>query len=575
MRELRPARSARRAAPTAIAVLCLLLASCGGQPEEAPASGGLALPTGADAAAKSIDQETLSAVVNALAADSFAGRGPDTDGDRMTRQYIIDYLTELGYEPGGADGSWEQTIDIIGITSAMPKTWTFRNGGQVVDFAWWDDYIAASGVQEDSVSIDDAEIVFVGYGIEAPEESWDDFKGVDVEGKILLLLNNDPDWDPEMFGGTKRLYYGRWTYKYENAARHGAAGAIIVHTTPSAGYPFQVVQTSWTGEQFELPAGDEPRINLAGWLSEEAAARLVSFGGNDLADLREQARSRDFRPVPLGVTTSIRFANQINQQSTTANVLGLLPGSDPALKEQVVIYTAHHDHLGTGEPDDSGDTIYNGARDNASGVATVLAVARAFTMLPERPRRSILILPVAVEEQGLLGSLYYAQNPSVHPGRIAANVNIDSANIFGRAKDVAVVGRGKSSLEDLLVEAAKMQDRVVVDEPFPDKGYYYRSDQFNFAKIGVPALYFKAGTDFRGRPPEWGKEMEDDWRTTRYHQPSDEVYEVWDYAGMVEDAQLAFYVGLSVAQADEVPTWKPGDEFEATRKAAIAEAGMH
>jgi Zn-dependent M28 family amino/carboxypeptidase len=574
MRELRPARSARRAAPAAIAVLCLLLASCAGQPDEAPASGGLALPTGADAAAKSIDQETLSAVVNALAADSFGGRGPDTDGDRMTRQYIIDYLTELGYEPGGADGSWEQTIDIIGITSSMPKTWTFRNGGQVVDFAWWDDYIAASGVQQDSVSIDDAEIVFVGYGIEAPEESWDDFKGVDVKGKILLMLNNDPDWDPEMFGGTKRLYYGRWTYKYESAARHGAAGAIIVHTTPSAGYRFQVVQTSWTGEQFELPAGDEPRIGLAGWLSEEAAARLVAFGGNDLADLTEQARSRDFRPVPLGVTTSIRFANQINQQSTTANVLGLLPGSDPALKDQAVVYTAHHDHLGTGEPDDSGDTIYNGARDNASGVASVLAVARAFTMLPERPRRSILILPVAVEEQGLLGSLYYAQNPSVHPGHIAANVNIDSANIFGRAKDVAVVGRGKSSLEDLLVEAAKMQDRVVVDEPFPDKGYYYRSDQFNFAKIGVPALYFKAGTDFRGHPPAWGKEMEDDWRDTRYHQPSDQVYEAWDYAGMVEDAQLAFYVGLSVAQADEVPAWKPGDEFEATRKAAIAQAGM-
>ncbi|MGD8375718.1 MAG: M28 family peptidase [Acidobacteriota bacterium] len=548
----------------------LVLAGCAAPQDEAGA--GLELPADAESAAETIDEATLSGVVDEISDDAYGGRGPSTEGDEKTQQYLINYLEGLGYEPGGPDGAWRQPIAIVGIESEMPESWTFRADGETWKAAWWDDYIAASGVQQESVSIEDAEVVFVGYGIEAPEEDWDDFKGADLKGKILLMLNNDPDWDPELFAGERRLYYGRWTYKYETAARQGAAGAILIHTEPSAGYPWQVVQTSWTGEQFELPAGDEPRIRLAGWLTEEAAGNLVALGGLDLPALVESARRRDFHPVPLGVTTSIRFRNTVDVASRTANVAGLLRGSDPVLADQFVVYTAHHDHLGIGQPDEAGDAIYNGARDNASGVASILAIAKAFTRLEERPRRSILILPVAAEEQGLLGSLYFSQHPTVPPGRIAADINIDGGNIFGRTRDVAIVGRGKSDLEDLLDAAAALQGRAVVDEPDPDKGYYYRSDQFNFAKIGVPSLYFKSGRDYLDRPEGWGREMEDRWRQTRYHQPSDEVYEDWSYAGMVEDVRLAFYVGLSVAEADDLPAWRPGDEFERTRIEMLQQA---
>ncbi len=561
-----------------VALACGL--ACGPSSENGAAKAGdgvqsapqFELPPGAQDAAEAIDVATLHSVIETLSSDDFEGRGPSTEGDRRTRETIGNFLRDLGFEPGSPGGTWQQQLGLVGITSHMPKTWTVRAGDKTLDLAWWDEYIASSGVQEERVGIDDAEIVFVGYGITAPEENWDDYKGADLNGKILLMLNNDPDWDPEMFAGTRRLYYGRWTYKYESAARQGAVGAVIIHTTPSAGYGFQVVQSGWTGEQFELPAEDEPRVRLTGWVTEDAARKLVQLAGHDLDALVESARSRDFRPVDLGLRTSIAFENTLNRGSKSGNVAGLLRGSDPQLAKEIVVYTAHHDHLGIGEPDDDGDRIYNGARDNASGVAAILAVGKAFAALPERPRRSILILAVGAEEQGLLGSKYFATHPTVHPGLIAANINLDSPNVFGRTTDVAVIGRGKSQLEDLLEAAAALQGRVVVDEPFPDKGYYYRSDQFNFAKIGVPALYFKNGTNFRGRAPEWGVEMEDTWRAERYHQPSDEIYDAWDLAGLVEDAQLAFYVGLAVANADAPPSWKPGDEFEAIRERARREA---
>jgi Zn-dependent M28 family amino/carboxypeptidase len=557
-----------------LSLLCVL--ACGpsgdgdasGSRDSAASAPRFQLPAGAEDAAKAIDTATLLAVIETLSADEFGGRGPSTEGDQRTRDYIAGFLRDLGYEPGAPGTVWDQELGLVGITSHMPKTLTVRASSEQLDLAWWDDYIAASGVQEESVSIDDAEIVFVGYGITAPEESWDDYKGADLDGKILLMLNNDPEWDPSMFAGERRLYYGRWTYKYDSAARQGAVGAIIIHTTPSAGYPFQVVQTSWTGEQFELPAEDEPRVRLAGWVTEGAARRLVALAGHDLDALVASARTREFRPVELGISTSVRFENTVNRGSKSGNVAGLLRGSDPELSKEIIVYTAHHDHLGTGEPDDDGDRIYNGARDNASGVAAVLAAAKAFAALPERPRRSILILAVGAEEQGLLGSKYFAAHPTVHAGHIAGNINLDSPNVFGRTSDVAVIGRGKSNLEDLLEAAARMQDRVVVDEPFPDKGYYYRSDQFNFAKIGVPALYFKAGTSFRGRAAGWGVEIEDAWRAERYHQPSDEIYDAWDLEGLVEDARLAFYVGLAAANNDQPPAWRAGDEFQAIREKA-------
>ncbi len=531
----------------------------------------LQLPAGADEAAEAIDAETLRSIVEALSSDEMAGRGPATDDDRHVREYLIDYLASVGAQPGAADGSWQQRLELVSVTATMPETWSFHSGGESVDLAWWDEYVAASGVQEEAVSIEDAELVFVGYGITAPEEHWDDYKGVDLTGKVLLMLNNDPDWDPALFAGTRRLYYGRWTYKYESAARQGAAGAIIIHTTPSAGYGFTVVQNGWSGPQFQLPARDGAKIAFEGWVTEDAAKRLLALGGHDLDELVAQARTREFEPVPLAITTSFTFSNEIDRNSLSANVLGLIPGSDPVLADELVIYTAHHDHLGVAKPDDNGDAIYNGARDNASGCAVILSVAKAFDALPEPPRRSVLFLLVGAEEQGLLGSKLYAENPTVHPGRIAANINVDSAAIFGAARDVAVIGAGKSELEDLLVQAAAKQNRVVVGEPFPDKGYYYRSDQFNFAKIGVPALYFKAGTDSVEHGSEWGREMEDRWRAERYHQPGDEIYDEWDFGGMVEDARLAFWVGLHVANTDHLPGWKPGDEFERIRRQMLAE----
>ena len=526
----------------------------------------LVLPAGADEATQAIDADTLKSIVEALSSDEMSGRGPATDGDVTARTYIRDFLAGIGAQPGAADGGWEQPLGLVSVTAAMPAMWSFRAGDETVELAWWDDYVASSGVQDDSVSVEDAELVFVGYGITAPEENWDDFKGSDLGGKVLVMLNNDPDWDPEMFAGERRLYYGRWTYKYESAARQGAAGVIIIHTTASAGYGFQVVQNGWSGPQFQLPAGDGPSIGFEGWATEDAARRLVLLGGHDLDALVAQARSREFEPVPLGITTSLEFTNDINRNSLSANVLGLIQGSDPEVADEVVVYTAHHDHLGIGKADADGDGIYNGARDNASGCATVLAVANAFAALPTPPRRSILFLLVGAEEQGLLGSKLYAEDPTVHPGRIAANINVDSAAIFGATRDVGVIGSGKSELEDLLVLAAAKQNRVVVDEPFPDKGYYYRSDQFNFAKIGVPALYFKAGTDSIEHGSEWGRAIEDRWRDERYHQPADEIYDEWDFAGMVEDARLAFWVGLHVANTDRLPGWKPGDEFEGIRQ---------
>lgn len=527
-------------------------------------------PFGPDAerVAAGITAERLRSHIAEISSDEYQGRGPGTEGDRMTREYLSARLAEFGFEPGGPDG-WEQPMPIVGIHSHPPKEWTFHGPTGDLPLRFWDEYMGGSGTQDTRTAIDDAELVFVGYGIVAPEENWDDYKGEDMTGKILVMLNNDPEWDPDLFAGSKRLYYGRWTYKYEIAAKVGAVGAIIIHTTPSAGYPWQVVQTGWSGEQFELPAQEGvDKLKMPAWVTWDSAERLVALGGYELEKLVAAARTRDFRPVDLNVRTSIAFENTISRNET-ANVVGILPGRDPELSKEYVVYTCHHDHLGVGEPDETGDRIYNGAVDNAAGCAQVLEIARAFGSLPERPRRSIMVLPVAAEEQGLLGSRFFSQNPTVHPGYLAANINIDGGNILGRTRDVAVVGKGKSDLEARLAAAAKRQDRVVVDEPYPDKGYYYRSDQLNFARIGVPALYFKSGNDYREHGKEWGKAREDEWRSTSYHQPSDELTDDWDFSGMVEDARLAFRVGLSVAERDELPAWTPGDEFEAIRKAAL------
>ncbi|MBK7540223.1 MAG: M20/M25/M40 family metallo-hydrolase [Myxococcales bacterium] len=522
-----------------------------------------------DRAAAAITPEFLREQIAKLGSDELEGRGPTTRGDVAARGYLASQLAAYGYEPGGQGGSWEQSFDLVGVTAAMPKTWAFARGGKKLSLAWWDQYIAGSGVQAERGSVKNAEVVFVGYGITAPEYGWDDFKGQDVRGKVLLMLNSDPDWDPALFAGSSRLYYGRWSYKYESAARAGAVGAIIIHTTPSAGYPFQVVQSSWTGEQFELPAAGAATVVVKGWVTESAAGQLVALAGKKLPELVEAARSKDFRPVPLGVTTSLAFTNKVHR-APTANVLGLLRGSDPKLRDEVVVVTAHHDHLGIGKPNAAGDSIYNGALDNGAGCAQVLAIAKALASLPARPRRSVQVVFVAAEEQGLLGSAYYAANPSFPPGAIAANVNFDGGNIWGKTKDVTYIGKGKSSLDGIVEEIATRQGRTVKPDQFPDRGFFYRSDQFNFAKIGVPALYLSTGTEFVGKPSGWGTEQLRHYETTNYHQPTDQLAADWTFEGMVEDATIGLWTAYQVAQRDEVPSWTPGDEFEAARKAALA-----
>jgi Zn-dependent M28 family amino/carboxypeptidase len=362
-------------------------------------------------------------------------------------------------------------------------------------------------------------------------------------------------------------------YKYESAARHGAAAAIIIHTTPSAGYPWQTVQASWGGQNFELPARDEPRMQIEAWITESAARRLLGPGG-DLDGLVEQAKRRDFKPVPLGITTSLALRNTMTRTST-ANVLGLLRGSDPVLADEIVIYSAHHDHLGIGEPNPNGDPadkIYNGARDNAAGVGVVLAIGKALAAMPERPARTSMLMFPAAEEQGLLGSEYFAAHPPVPPGKIAANVNYDSPNIWGATRDIMFIGLGKSSLDAIATEVAAYQERSVKGDQFPERGSYYRSDQSNLAKIGVPAFYLNGGIDFLDKPAGWGAGQLDDYIERDYHQPSDELTDDWRFDGMVQDAQFGLLAGLIVANEPSLPVWNSGNEFEATRRSAIAAA---
>jgi Zn-dependent M28 family amino/carboxypeptidase len=531
----------------------------------------LDLPPGTDTAAQQITSGAIAGTVRFLADDLLEGRGPASRGDELARAYIATEFEKLGLEPGAADGTWQQGFDVVGITTEQPKTWAFTSKSTTLDLEYWDEFILNAGTQDPATRLADAELVFVGYGMSAPEYGWEDYD-TDVKGKVVVILNNDPDWDDKLFAGKTRLYYGRWDYKYENAAKHGAAGAIIVHTTPSAGYGWQVVQSSWTGEQFELPAGSEPRLQLRGWVTEAAAQKLFKLGGQDLAKLVAAAKKKSFKPVPLATRTSVAFTNAITRKQT-GNVLGLLRGSDPRLRDQVVVYTAHHDHLGIGEPDSTGDRIYNGAVDNASGVAQMLVIARAFRALPQAPRRSILFLAVGVEESGLLGSEHYSRHPTFAPGRIAANINFDGASIFGRSRDMVLIGKGKSSLDAVAEAAAATQDRVIVGDQFPDRGFFYRSDQFNFARIGVPALYFDSGLQVRDKPATWGKEQMERWEARHYHQPSDELTATWVLDGAVEDAKVGFLCGASIATTEGLPRWNPGDEFEAARKAALQAVG--
>ena len=521
------------------------------------------------APAGSITPDVLRAHTRFLSSDLLEGRLPATRGDQLAQSYIASQFEALGLKPAGTDGTFFQPFDLVGV-SGQPDKLHFTAGTKSLDLDFSKDFIAVSGHQAPVSTINNAEVVFVGYGIVAPEYKWDDYKGADLKGKVLLMMNSDPESDPALFAGKARLWYGRWDYKYEIAAKTGAVGAIILHTTPSAGYPWQVVQTSWTGEQFDLPTEPgRPALQVRAWTTEAATRALLGLAGKDLDKLTAAAQSRDFHPVPLGVSLSTEFKNGVLKKKT-ANVLGILPGSDPSLAKELVVYSAHHDHLGR-KPGKAGeDEIYNGAVDNASGVAAMLAVARAFTALPRPPRRSVLFAAVAAEEQGLLGSQYLVEHPPVPVGKMAININIDGVNIWGRTKDVTVIGLGKSNVDQQIERAAAAQGRVVKPDQLSDRGFFYRSDQFNFAKWGVPSAYFGSGMDFIGRPDGWGKQQREQWEQTHYHQVNDELDPSWNLAGAIEDCNLYFQLGLQVSNALQSPRWNKGDEFEGARFKAQA-----
>ena len=517
-----------------------------------------------------IAEEVLRAHTKFLASDLLEGRGPATRGDSLAEAYIQSQMEAMGLQPGAPGGGWIQKVPLVGLKASFSGPALFRSERGSAEGVPGDNFVAFSGVQKPSAKIEDAEIVFVGYGIVAPEYQWDDYKDADLSGKVLLMMNNDPENDPNLFAGKTRLWYGRWDYKYLMAAKKGAAGAILIHTTPSAGYPWHVVKNSWAGENFELPDEGSPRVRIRMWATEELSKAVAKLGGKDLDALRSSAESRSFRPVPLGVRFSFALNNAIVRKES-GNVVGRIAGADPKLSGEAVVYTAHHDHFGIKPgPRPEDDAIYNGAIDNASGVASILSVARAFADLRQPPRRTVYFAFVAGEEQGLLGSQYFAMHPPVPVGRIAANINIDEANWFGKTRDISLIGLGKSTLDADVIAVAKAQGRTVEPDEFPDRGRFYRSDQFNFAKAGVPAAYLKFGTDVVGKPAGFGKEQVEAYEKNTYHQPSDEYRDSLDFSGAVEDARLAFLLGVRVANADQMPRWTPGDEFEAARKKALS-----
>jgi Zn-dependent M28 family amino/carboxypeptidase len=516
--------------------------------------------------------------ITLLSSDKLQGRAPGTLGEELTVGYLESQFKELGLQPGNPDGTYVQKVPLVGITGAEAKPLTITKGGETGTLKWKDDVVAWTKHVADSASIDKSEMVFAGYGVDAPEYGWDDFKGIDVKGKTIVVLINDPPvpdpadpskLDAKMFGGRAMTYYGRWTYKFEQGARKGAAAVLIVHETEPAAYPFSVVQGN-LGEKFDIipPDKNMKRASIEGWITLDAARKLFEMAGQDFDALKKQANSKDFKAVPLGLKASMGIRNKL-RTINSRNVVAKLEGSDPVLKDEYVVYTAHWDHLGVGEPV-NGDRIYNGARDNAAGVAVMLEVARAFTKVQPKPKRSILFTMVTAEEQGLLGSAYYAVTPLYPLEKTIADINVDSPNVYAPSNDVTVIGMGASDLDDYLLQAAKEQGRTLRPDPQPEKGYYYRSDHFNFAKQGVPSLYIESGIEARTpKPPDYLKRKLDEYEANDYHQPSDVVKPDWDLTGTAEDAQLVLAVGYRVANAATFPDWRPGNEFKAKRDAML------
>src|SRR6266436_1341084 len=524
-----------------------------------------------------ITPDALLAHIKTLASDEFEGRSPGTKGEELSIKYISDQFRSIGLKPGNPDGSYFQEVPLAGIKSE-PKMVLVVAGKQPMELKYPDDFVASSAWLVPEIKVDNSDLVFVGYGVVAPEYGWDDYKGVDVRGKTILMLINDPavpdpkdpsKLDEKMFKGKAMTYYGRWTYKYEIAAQKGAAAAVIIHQTESAGYPYSVVRTSWGKENYEIdsPNKNADTVEARSWITLDAAKKLLAACGQDFDALKKSAITKEFRPVAIDAKANIDIKQQL-RSFKSHNVIGKLEGSEPKLRDEYTIYTAHWDHLGR-NPNLQGDQIYNGAIDNASGVASLIQLAAAFAKLNPPPKRSVLFIATTAEEAGLLGAKFYARHPLYPLEKTLADVNIDTINPWGKTRDIEDLSNNNSILDDLLTAAAKRNGRVMKPNSQPEKGGFYRADHFEFSKRGVPSLYTGGGKDFIGKPADFGQQKKDDYTAHHYHQVSDEVNPNWDLSGAVQDVQLLFEVGYQVANGDKFPEWKPESEFKEKRDAML------
>ena len=534
------------------------------------------LPLRLEPALEAITPDGILAHIKVLASDEFEGRAPGTKGEELSVKYISDQFKQIGLKPGNPDGAYTQEVPLAGIKSEPGMS--FVIGDKTVDLKYPEDFIASSARLQPEIKIDNSDVVFVGYGVVAPEYGWDDYKGVDVRGKTLLMLIGDPPipdpkdpskLDEKMFKGKAMTYYGRWTYKYEIAAQKGAAAAVIIHQTESAGYPYSVVRTSWGKENYEIdsPNKNADAVEVRSWITLDAAKKLLAACGQDFDALKKSAITKEFRPAVLDAKANIDIKQQL-RSFKSHNVIGKLEGSDPKLGDEYIIYTAHWDHLGRNH-NLQGDQIYNGAIDNASGVASLIQLAAAFEKLNPPPKRSVLFIATTAEEAGLLGAKFYALHPLYPLEKTLADINIDTINPWGKTRDIEDLSNNNSTLDDLLTGAVQRNGRVMKPNSQPEKGGFYRADHFEFSKRGVPSLYTGGGKDFIGKPADFGQQKKDDYTAHHYHQVSDEVNPNWDLSGAVQDVQLLFEVGYQVANGDKFPEWKAESEFKSKRDAML------
>ena len=526
-----------------------------------------AAPSSATAAMKSIDSQRIRAHVRFLSDDLLEGRGTGQRGGDIAADYIATQFESYGLKPAGDNGSYMQKVPMVGIITEPSTSIYFLQAGKTQKLKLGDDIVAMDETQNETDDID-ADVVFVGYGIEAPEYQWNDFKDTDVRGKILLMFVNEPaSDDPGFFKGKALTYYGRWTYKYEEAARRGAVGVLLIHKTDMASYGWDVVKNSWGGERSYLRADGQPKLKLASWVQLEIARKLLTDSGQDLDALFQQAQSRDFKPIPLPVRVQGHLVSKI-RPFVSQNVIAMLPGSDLRIKDQAVLYSAHYDHLGI-HPDQPGDNIYNGAVDNATGCGVLLEMARAFASSAQHPRRSVLFASVTAEEQGLRGSEFLGKHLPLPAGNISLGLNFDGLAPNGIPQEIEVSGADRTTFYPTVETTAREFNLAIKPDSNPSAGYYYRSDHFSFARVGIPAFSVNEGMKFKGHDAEWGIQQEREYNALHYHQPSDEFHADWDFSGVAEIARFGFDLGWKAATETQGIGWLPGDEFEAARKASL------